>query len=391
MMGKRIRLARQLAGLTQQGVASALSEAGIPATKAAISNYERGKRAPSARILLGLAYVLGVRTDYFFAEYDVKIEWLAYRRRSRLAKKIQESIKGYAQDVAALFYELRNLLYPGERATFPPTRAVDDCAGAEKAAQDLRHSWKLHPRNPIENLTATAEANGVGVIGWNRQTERFDGLSGWLNDHLPITVVNTSHQADRRRFSLAHELGHLLMRTEEEQSERLAHRFAAALLVPAEAAIHELGNQRPGVSLREFGMLKRRYGLSIQGWIIRARDLGIISNASADAFWPQLNRLGWKKEEPEEYAYAGDEQPKLLEQMIQRGWQEQLITEDRIRRVFPDYGEDNSPPLAPAGDFPSASELLAMPLEEREHWIKLSMEQVDPESYEILDTIDEYI
>ena len=77
MIGKRIRLARQLAGLTQEGVATALKQAGISATKAAISNYETGKREPSARVLLELAGLFGVRTDYFFYEPSAEIEWLS--------------------------------------------------------------------------------------------------------------------------------------------------------------------------------------------------------------------------------------------------------------------------------------------------------------------------
>ena len=389
MIGKRIRLARQLTGLTQEGVASALNQAGISATKAAISNYETGKRAPSARVLLEMSSLFRVRTEYFFSTPSAEIQWLSYRKHSTLAKTIKESIQGYAQDVAALYLELRSMLYPDERAAFPQPRAVSDMEGAEAAAQELRCAWKLHPRHPIENLTFTAESNGVIVIDWNKKTGRFDGLSGWLNNTVPITVVNTDRQVDRKRFSLAHELGHLLMRTSDDLSEKLAHRFAAALLVPAEVAQYELGRKRQRISLQELGTLKRRYGLSIQGWIFRAKDLGIISKAYADTLWPQISMLGWKKAEPTEYAYVVAEEPNLLEQMIQHGLQEQLVSLDQIRQVFPHYGVKTEPPTSPRDELLSAKELLTLPLEEREHWIERSLEQVDVNNYEIIDTIDE--
>jgi Zn-dependent peptidase ImmA (M78 family) len=77
---------------------------------------------------------------------------------------------------------------------------------------------------PIENLTQTAEENGVVIIAWNRDEGQFDGLSGWCNGDIPVTVVNMGVDVDRRRFNLGHELGHLLMQTAEEQSESLAHR-----------------------------------------------------------------------------------------------------------------------------------------------------------------------
>ena len=389
MIGKRIRLARQLAGLTQEGVATALSQAGVSATKQAISNYETGKREPSARVLLELSSLFGVRTEYFFYVPDIGIEWLAYRRRSTLAKTIKEAIQGYAKDIAALYFELRRMLYPDERAAFPQPRNVTDMEGAEAAAQELRCAWKLHPRHPIENLTLTAETNGVIVIGWNKQTGRFDGLSGWLNDTVPITVVNTDHQVDRRRFSLAHELGHLLMHTSDDLSEKLAHRFAAALLVPREAALHELGKRRPRISLKELGTLKRRYGLSIQGWIYRAKDLGIISKAYADTLWPQINMLGWKKEEPAEYAYVADEEPILLEQMIQRGLDEQLVDLERMFIVYPDYKA--IPEGSRESEFPSARELLEMPEAERQHWIDRSITLAQEEEFEIFEAYGEEI
>ncbi|MCY3934765.1 MAG: XRE family transcriptional regulator [Anaerolineaceae bacterium] len=391
MIGARIRLARQLAGLTQEGVATALSLANVSATKQAISNYENGKREPSARVLLALAGLLGVRTDYFFYSPKTEINWLAYRGRSTLGEKIKHSIQGYAKDVAALYIELRTLLYPNDAVNFPKRRAVLDVEAAETAAQDLRATWGLSPNHPIENLTFTAESNGVIVIDWNKPTRLFDGLSGRLNDTVPITVVNTVRQVDRIRFNLAHELGHLLMSTTEDQSEKLAHRFAAALLVPAEVARYELGRKRQRISLQELGTLKRRYGLSIQGWIYRAMDLGIISKAYANSLWPQVNQLGWKRKEPDEYAYVADEEPVLLEQMIQRCLKEQLVTGDRIRQVFPQYGKYDEPMVIAEGKFPSSREILAMPLGERERWIAKSIAEIDLKNYEMVDTVDEDI
>ena len=59
--GKRIKELRQKAGLTQQQLAER-----IWVSKAAISNYELYERNPSPEILIKLAKVFHVSTDYLF-------------------------------------------------------------------------------------------------------------------------------------------------------------------------------------------------------------------------------------------------------------------------------------------------------------------------------------
>jgi len=85
----------------------------------------------------------------------------------------------------------------------------------------------------------------VVVVALDRDAGQFDGLSGWCGEQVPVTVVNTLVDVDRRRFNLAHELGHLLMRTPENLSEQLAHRIRGKRsLSPAEVAYRELGRKR---------------------------------------------------------------------------------------------------------------------------------------------------
>ena len=73
----------------------------------------------------------------------------------------------------------------------------------------------------------------------------FDGLSGWAN-RTPVIVLNAEMPPDRLRLNAAHEIGHLVMKSTDnvKQDEQFAFRFAASLLVPPEAARHELGTHR---------------------------------------------------------------------------------------------------------------------------------------------------
>ncbi|PXF55416.1 MAG: hypothetical protein C4B58_15095 [Deltaproteobacteria bacterium] len=62
-----------------------------------------------------------------------------------------------------------------------------------------------------------------------------------------------------------------------KEQESLANRFAAAFIVPPAVARQELGEHRRSLSFQELGILKRKHGLSMQAWMRRAFDLGIIN------------------------------------------------------------------------------------------------------------------
>jgi len=65
---------------------------------------------------------------------------------------------------------------------------------------------------------------------------------------VPVLVKNAAMSGDRQRFNLAHELGHLVIRQKQtKEDEEIAHRFAAAFLVPDEAAVDSFS------SLKYFG------------------------------------------------------------------------------------------------------------------------------------------
>lgn len=388
MIGTRIRQARLLATMSQQDVADALVDAGFTTSKAKIIAYEKDRDIPSAPILMEMSRLFDVPPVWLMHKPKQNVELQGYRKQSALRKKTRETIEAYVRDVAELHIELRGQLCPDMDFSFPKCVNVVDFDGAEKAAIVLRKSWKLDDA-PISNLTHVAEDNGVVVIDWDRNTEHFDGLSIWYGKDVPVILTKCDVSADRKRFNLAHELGHLVMHTPkdmpEKQIEKLAHRFAGALLVPAEVAIHELGEKRDRISIPELGKLKQKYGLSMQGWIYRAKDLEIISPDIASSFWPEINRRGWKKREPCEF--VADEKPALLKQMIYRALDKGVISPYQVLQVLPDFeiaDEDGG-----TGIFPTASDLLSMPRYERERYLDISFALAKDEEFERFEVIGE--
>ncbi len=389
MIGARLKQARLLAGMTQRELASALGESGLKITAAAISKYENEKSFPTAQFMLLAGSVLDIPSSYFIHQSELQVQWTAFRRHSRFGKMKQEAVIAYASDIAELQVELHSMLYPNSRPDLPEPVKTKDFGDAEMAAAQVRATWDVGNR-PLDNLVQTAEDHGVIVIGWDDDSGRFDGLSGRCGGY-PVTVINANRSADRKRFNLAHEIGHLVMDTSDSNldDESLAHRFAAALLVPEEHAVHELGRDRRRLDWGELMMLKRKYGLSMAAWIRRARDLNIISERYYEILNIEISSHGWRRCEPVEY--LGDEEPLQLKQMVQRAIAEGLVSPDRMTRIGLEFWEPERE--QPESKHLTVYDLLAMPEAERKAVMERAFELAAEEDFEIFEAneiFDEY-
>lgn len=367
MIGERLRQARVVAGLTQEQVVGALTKREASLTKAGLSKYERGGSTPPASLLRKLASVLNVRTGYFLEEPSVAIEWLRFRKLAKLGKTRQERIKAVASDAVEGQVRLQEILYPGSKRSIPQRVKVRSPDDAERAAANLRHTWRIEDA-PIDSVTETVEDQGGIVVMCNEDPGLFDGLSGWANGRYPVAVVCERVPDDRRRLNLAHELGHLTMDCEdarEAEQEKLAFRFAAAFLVPAAVARLELGDRRRNLYLEELGLLKQKHGLSMQAWIRRAFDLEIITEGHYQMLNRRFRSSGWHKREPVDY--TGNERPVRLRQMAMHAMAEGLIAPDEAEKLCPGSTEVLERDLEgrPEG-YVSATEIMKLPRHQRE-------------------------
>jgi Zn-dependent peptidase ImmA (M78 family)/transcriptional regulator with XRE-family HTH domain len=380
MIGERIRRARLVAGLSQREVVERLSLTGTSLTKAGLSKYERGGSTPKARVILQLAKALGVTPGYFYEEQKVEIEWLGFRMNATLGSNKQERIKCTATEVIEGQIWLQQTFHGSVAPKFPKKIDASCPEDAETAAASLRKAWMLGDL-PIESVTRAIEDNGGVVVEVFDCETSFHGLSGWANRKYPIAVTSANASVDRKRFNLAHELGHLMMDSGDQQSragEKLFHRFAAAFIVPPAVARNELGGKRKALSLEELALLKKKHGLSMQAWIFRARDLEIIDGRRFNALWRELSARGWRKVEPIEY--EGHERPGKLRQMIHRALAEGIISHSKARQICPDYLDDVDqllPKTSLAGL--KASDVIKMSSEERRKILRRSAQIMEDE------------
>ncbi len=333
MIGARINQARKATGLSLRALAD---KAGV--TAMAISKYETGKSTPSSGVLLSLAKALNVRTEYFFRPVKVELQEVNYRRQSKLPVKALQQIKGDVLEQLERFLELERFLPKGPLQAFtlpenlPST--ITNYAEIEQIAAMLREAWDLGV-DPIPVLTDMLEERGVKVFQSQAlHGDGFDGMAATVNG-IPLIVVGSGWPGDRQRFTLAHELGHLIIKgrlATDLDEESAANRFAGAFLVPQSEVRKELGERRTWLEPKELAALKKSYGLSMGGWMHRANDLGILSDAHYLEMVKFFRVRGWHKKEPGDPFPA--EQPQLFEQLVFHALAEDLISESKAAELL---------------------------------------------------------
>lgn len=318
--GARLRQARLARGLTLEGLASSLVR---PVTKQAISKLENGKARPSPTVLMALAAALDVSPSWLLDKPSMSIEWLGYRKHSRLSRTDQKEVEGRAALRVEAEHRIRELFELAPSAPMPQWE-VNTVTKAEDAAGRLRAEWRLGT-DPIASLTEVVESRH-GIVALIDGPERFDGLSGIASNGAAVVILNDSVPVDRLRFNLAHELGHLVLRSDAplDDSEALAHRFAAAFLLPAEEMEAVLGTRRRTIDFEELGLIKRQWGISMQATVERAWDLGIVSETAYKGLMSDFRRRGWHRTEPVDCPF--EEEPRLLRSLIHRALSEELLS-----------------------------------------------------------------
>jgi Zn-dependent peptidase ImmA (M78 family) len=157
------------------------------------------------------------------------------------------------------------------------------------------------------------------------------------DDDVPVIVVNAQHNGERQRFTLAHELAHLVLRfvgLSDKQQEKAADRFAGAFLMAKEAILRLLGSHRTAISVGELVELKKIFHVSIAGIVVRCRQLGLISPAVYARLWAQIRALGWNNPQSNEPHRLDPEIPQRMERLSLRAVAEGAISEAKAAELL---------------------------------------------------------
>lgn len=349
-VGNRLREARE----ARQMTGTILSElTGV--SVASISLYENGRAAPPPQVLERLADKLNFRTSFFFRKDEsasaAKSRPLFERSKSATTKTAR--MRGRHQRTW-----LRECLqYLAKAIRIPPVEmpeSIDDfdwldCSDGdlENIATLVRRSWGLGD-GPISNVTLLAENHGIVVTKVSMKGKDLDAFSLWdVVDERPYIAFNTNvHSMFRLRYSVAHELGHLILhknvtaaaaedRNNFKLIESQADRFASAFLTPSVTFPVEV----PIPTLEAFRTLKSRWKVSIKMMIHRAQDLDLLNREEARRLYISYNRRGWNKEEPLDSEYEIEE-PRLVRRAFELVVENDLINRSQIVADLPFNIED---------------------------------------------------
>jgi Zn-dependent peptidase ImmA (M78 family) len=217
-----------------------------------------------------------------------------------------------------------------------PQLDVDALEGdVEAAAHSVRQLWEL-PRGPLKNLVESVEDHGGIVLEMPEDISELDGLGMSSSDLPPLFFVDLTKPVDRLRFTLAHELGHVVLHSipsPDRDTEREADRFAAEFLMPRKDILPDFSDK---VTLESLASMKPYWRVSMAALLRRARDLGVIDEGRYRYLNVEMSRRGYKRREPAELD-LDPERPSLLRDIIEFHRRELGYSVEEIAKLVNDY------------------------------------------------------
>lgn len=310
--GDMLRLARQRKGFRQTEAARRLA-----IEQPLLSRMENGLSEITESFLMRaeLAYELPksfyfLRDPVFGAPVSVHPMW---RRKADVTAKELDMV---VAELNLRVIHIRRFLEGVEFAstTNIPRLDIDDYEDPEEIAGIARAHWKV-PSGPIRDLTALVEHAGIIVCLSEMGRTSISGVTFSAPGVPPLILLNVEQPADRMRYSLAHELGHLVMhRFPSSNMEREANEFAAAFLMPA-SDIRPYFNARR-IDLALLAAMKPEWRVAMQALLMRASSLEFLTKNQSQYLWKQISARRLRLREPPELDFP-KETPNIISAVVQ--------------------------------------------------------------------------
>lgn len=292
----QITFAREYRGMNQ----SELSDKIQGLSQSNLSKFEKGFDVLSDDKIEEIIRTLKFPKSFFKKKIYNDVLLAHYRIKSGVNKSVRTKLNSNNKIIAYLVDQLNESVdFPD--FNFTPLNPEDYTP--EQIAKHTRNFLGLKKDEPVKNIFHLLENNGIVVVELDEPEQKFDGVSIKTDNGNALIIINKHFSNDRKRFTLAHELGHTLMhnmgnfpeqnyRTQAEK-ENEANRFAAEFLMPAEVVQHQLR----GMNLYDLAPLKKYWYTSKAALIKRAKDLKCIPENRARYFMIELSRMGERKVE----------------------------------------------------------------------------------------------
>lgn len=323
IFSQRLINARKIRCLSQRELCGVLDGKISPT---AIAKYEKGLMMPSSDVLIMLSNALNMKLDYFFRPFAVAIDTskFEFRKKASIGAKKVESIKFLVCSEIEKYLEIETLL--GIITDFHldySNTVVENEDEAKVLAMRFRHDMNIGS-DAIVSAIDLLESAGVKII----EIDADNSFSGTCNEAggLPVIVVNKNMSSERKRLTIFHELGHLLMSCADGvDKEKMCNVFANEVLIPSEKFKGVIGESRHDISLIELQSVQREYGISVDALMVKAEQLNIITKNRYVSFHKKKNALPVFKEAVEQSLYPM-EQTCRFERLVYRALASEIIT-----------------------------------------------------------------
>ncbi len=326
----RLKIARERRGLTKQQLADLCG-----VSRRTVTAWETRETAcPPVDVISG---VLNFPRAFFFADDIESVD------KAAVSFRALSTVSAYKVDRVLAMAKLATLISRWmDRHYKTPAPQVPDFTEAEPkyrgrgratwpiaAAESLRAEWAIDPK-PIKNMLGLLEGHGVRVFSLPASDREVDAFSYWESER-PFIFLNVSRSAERMRFDLAHELGHLVLHkgvfTKRDRKYELeANDFASAFLVPEDSLRIQVAG-RP--TLDDLFLLRTHWRVSAVAMAYKLHQLGLISEWTHRTWMIELTKRGFRAGEPG----GRDPEPSiLLRQLFELaradGWTPRKIAAD---------------------------------------------------------------
>ena len=311
-IGDMLRLARQRLGFTQKKAAGIMD---VP--QPVLSRYENEISEPDEHFLQRAAVAYRIPRKFFDLKSTVYGPPVSVHPMPRAKADVTaRDLDMVTAELNLRAMYLRRLL---ESVDFEPSAnlpvlGIDEWGKASRVASVLRSQWGI-PRGPIKNLTRLVESAGVIVGMSDFSGASISGMTFKIPGHPPLVLLNSTHPADRMRFTLAHELGHIVMhRFPTPTMEDEANEFASNFLMPDEDIKDAFVGRK--ITLELLASLKPEWRVAMQALLMKTKSLKILTPNQERYLWSQISARGWRMSEPPELDFA-HETPTVMKSILE--------------------------------------------------------------------------
>ena len=328
---KRLINARKIRCVSQRELCSRLNN---KVSSTAIEKYEKALMMPSSDVLIEISKVLDFNLDYFFRPFVIPIDGnkFEFRKKSALGAKKVESIKCLVASEIEKYLEIENISGNNVKFELDYGNTLVECENdvllaAKRFRMDLNFG-----SDAIVSSIELLESNGIKIIEIEHD-EKFSGTCNKAGD-VPVIIINKNMSAERKRITIFHELGHLLLHfAEGVNEEQLSTIFANEILIPSDKFRNLIGESRHDISLVELQAIQKEYGISVDALMAKAAQLNIITPRRYSSFHKKKNALPEFKSAVEQSLYK-EENSSRYKRLVYRAMASDMISTSKAAALL---------------------------------------------------------